>query len=162
MHVINIDDITIFSDRVVVRIRDLLKQSKPSQHLSQLVFSAYHDKRLCIVETLQEYISRTSSLRGNEKKILITTQPPFRAVAKSTISRWIKTVMQEAGIDTSIFGAHSTRAASSTAAAKMKLSLHTIIKTVGWSNDCTFRKFYHKPVSDSLDFSSAVLGKSQL
>jgi len=50
------------------------------------------------------------------------------------------------GIDTSVFKGHSTRAASTSAAAVCKVLLSTILDNAGSSNATTFGKFYKKPI----------------
>ena len=72
--------------------------------------------KICVVKTLSHYLERTQSFREQETKLFLTYQKPHRAVSASTISRWIKSMLKRAGVDTSKFGAHSTRAASSSAA----------------------------------------------
>ena len=44
--------------------------------------------------------------------MFIATIKPYRAVTSSTIARWLKNLLEAAGIDSSIFGAHSIRGAS--------------------------------------------------
>ncbi len=51
-----------------------------------------------------------------------------KAVTSSSIARWLKTILEEAGIDTTIFGAHSTRGASASAAAKTDVTTGDILK----------------------------------
>ena len=83
-------------------------------------------------------------------------QKPFKPVRKDTISRWIKNVLKYAGIDTTKFGAHSTKAASISAAAKAGTPLDVILKSAGWSNCGTFAKFYKKPINTQCNFGSAL------
>ena len=64
---------------------------------------------------------------------------------KDTISRWCKSVLSSAGIDTSNFKGHSTRAASSSHLAVNDISIKDIMLSAGWSNERTFQQFYHKP-----------------
>ena len=61
-------------------------------------------------------LERTQSFREQETKLFLTYQKPHHAVSASTISRWIKSMLKRAGVDSSKFGAHSTQAASSSAA----------------------------------------------
>ena len=65
--------------------------------------------------------------------------------------------MIDAGMDMSVFSPHSTRAAATSAAARMNVSITTILRTAGWTGDSTFRAFYHKPVRINCDFGSALL-----
>lgn len=94
-----------------------VKQSRPGikQHVIKLeVYSI--DDRLCVVTLLKEYLSRTASLRGKHSQLFISYVKPFSPVSCDTISRWVKTVIQRAGIDTTKNKPHSTRAASTSAA----------------------------------------------
>jgi hypothetical protein len=49
-------------------------------------------------------------------------------------------VLRLAGIDTSIFKAHSTRSASTSAATKLGVPLQDIMSSAGWSSNSTFGK----------------------
>ena len=62
-----------------------------------------------------------------------------------TNARWLKAVLDKAGIDTNIYHAHSTRAAS-TSAKTAKLSVNTIMTAAGWTNALILSKFCGKPV----------------
>ena len=55
-------------------------------------------------------------------------------------------VLGQAGIDTSIFKAHSTRSAAASAAANAGITTADILRAADWSNETTFTKFYYKPV----------------
>jgi hypothetical protein len=57
-------------------------------------------------------------------------------------------VIQEAEIDSLIFKAHSTGAASTSAAAKNNLLLGDILKMGDWTSPSTFQRFYYTPVVD--------------
>ena len=100
-------------------------------------------------------------LRGSECKLFISTQKPHNPISVDTIGRWIKSVMTNAGIDMNCFSPHSTRSAATSAAAKAKVSVATILRTAGWTTDNTFRKFYNKPVKLSSEFSNALLDNFQ-
>ena len=63
-----------------------------------------------------------------------------------TVRRWIRTTLAGAGIDTSKYGAQSTRSASTSAAKGNSIFIATIMKSAWWSQESTFTKFYHKPV----------------
>ena len=95
---------------------------------------------------LKEYIRRTESIRKNEKQLFISFHKPYAAVARSTISRWLKDVLYEAGIDVGTFKAHSTRAASCSRAKKDGVPIEDILRNAGWANDSTFKKFYNKAI----------------
>ena len=142
-------------------VLDLVKQSKPGVHVKPLEFSVYSENyKLCIVKTYQEYIRRTSKLRGNEQKVFVSTVKPHKAVGKSTLARWIKCIMGNAGINIEQFGAHSCRSASTSSAAVKGLQLDTIIRAAGWKSASTFRKFYLKTIEEpclSDNFAESIL-----
>eukprot|EP00794_Sanderia_malayensis_P008458 gene8458-9363_t len=54
--------------------------------------------------------------------------------------------LAKAGIDTSVYKAHSTRAAASSAAKANEVSIRTIMDHAGWSSENTFMKFYNKKI----------------
>lgn len=121
-----------------------------------VTYMAYTDHLLCPVRTLTDYIERTKENRGDLSKVFITTRKPFREVASPTVARWIKDLLRVCGID-GAFGAHSTRAASTSKAADTGVPLKAILGAANWSpNACVFQKFYHKPI-DSRTVQDAVL-----
>ncbi|CAC5391519.1 unnamed protein product [Mytilus coruscus] len=155
VHLIKLNNITISNDNMKVYIVDLVKQSKPGKHIGPLEFNRHDDYKLCVIVAMEEYLKRTSKLRGQEKSLFISCVKPFKTVTKSTISRWIKQLLGKAGIDIKVYGTHSCRSASSSSAAAHGIPLNNILKTAGWSSAQTFYKFYFKPIqtqtlSDSL------------
>ena len=82
---------------------------------------------------------------------------PHKAFGRDTISRWVKTVLSSAGIDTKKFRPHSTRAAAVSSANNASVPLDEILSTAGWSSESTFAKFYNKPVVRESHFASSVL-----
>ena len=74
----------------------------------------------------------------------------------------MRTNLEQAGIDTSVFGAHSTRGASSSAAARGGVMTEDILKAANWSLESVFQKFYHKTVNKAA-YGRAVIGsKNQI
>ena len=73
----------------------------------------------------------------------------------------MKDVLSSAGIDVSVFSAHSTRSASTSAALAGGASIESILKAASWSSDCTFATFYNKCTVD-FDFANAVYNSAQL
>jgi len=80
------------------------------------------------VSTLKEYKSRTQSLQGRETNLLVAIIKPHKAVSSSTVARWLKSLPEASGIDTSLFVAHSVRGASSSAAASAGIQPQTFLK----------------------------------
>ena len=140
-------------------ITDLLKQSRPGKHVDPIVSHVYSDDpTLCIVTCIKHYVNRTQLLRQpGDDGFLISFNKPHKSVSKDTIARWIKWVLNNAGIDITIYGAHSTRAASSSAVHRSGVPITDIMKSAGWSNDKTFAKCYRLPLDNSCIYMDSVL-----
>ena len=72
---------------------------------------------------------------------------PHSAIGSQTVSRWIRTVLSNAGIDAHQYTGHSTRAAATSMAADSGVPLEDIIAAADWSSATTFERFYHKTIS---------------
>jgi len=146
LHFLNIKDMTFKKNSVCFQIQNLLKQSRPGNYGTTIDLEAYPpDRRLCVVKLLKCYLDRTAHLRGNETQLFINFQKPYKKVSKDTLSRWLKLVLNAAGIDTEKYKAHSTRSAATSAAKAIQVPIMDILQTAGWSSEPTFRKFYDKP-----------------
>ncbi len=67
------------------------------------------------------YIERAKPLRSSSK-LFVSTVKPHGPVSKDTISRWVKASLRIAGIDTSVFKPHSTKAAATSAAQRRRFA----------------------------------------
>ncbi len=70
-------------------------------------------------------------------------------------------MLKEAGVNTKLYPAHSTRAAATSGASESGVSLAEIMKTAGWKRESTFQKFYQKPVEKSCGFQKGLLKKNR-
>ena len=98
------------------------------------------------------------SITSREQSIHTQLNHIYRPIGTSSIGRWIKTVLNTSGEDTTKFKAHrlhSTRAAAVSKKSKM-LTTDEILKHVDWWQE-TFQQFYNKPVIVHNKFSKAVL-----
>jgi integrase len=112
------------------------------------------DSRLCPVSTLNVFVQKTAILRRNlpvdHTLFLAFIEKPesVTSIRPSTMSNWVKLLMEKSGIDTTKFKAHSIRAASSTKAVEKGHSIDSVKEHAGWSlNSNTFEKFYYKPTN---------------
>ena len=155
---LSLDNAQITKTKVSFQVDEHIKQSRPGWVGCKVEAVAYPpDRRLCVVTYITHYIERTQSIRNKEQSLLVSYVKPHRKVSESTIARWIKEIMKEAGIDVNTFKSHSTRAASTSTAKPMDVPIEDILKTGGWSTEQTFQKFYRKPVKKQKDFATAVL-----
>ena len=148
-----------------IYIQKVLKTTKPGKHIKPIVFRRYDQADLCIVQHLHRYWALTAQLRQHpgQGQLLISYRKPHGPVSVDTISRWIKAILGASGIDTTIFGAHSTRSASTSAAARQGAPLAIIMQAANWQQAGTFAKFYHRTVpspGDDTGFMEAVLASA--
>jgi len=147
---------------VVFQPSHLSKQSRPSHHNISFFFPRFKENRcLCPVETLKVYEEKTAAFRNNpkENRLFRSFIGKHGPVTSSTIARWLKSCLHKAGVDTSRFTAHSTRAAAATKAAMSGLTVEEIMKAADWSSEGVFQKFYYRP-QHSVEFGSSVLAAS--
>ena len=161
LHAMNLDFCDIGSTSASFNIREVLKHNTPNNNKNEVILPSYpNNKRLCVVTYLKKYIKRTQPFRKSQK-LFLSYQAPHHPVSKDTISRWIKSTLLKAGINTSTFKAHSTRAAA-TSAVTQQVDLTSILKAAGWTNCRTFATYYNKKVEGAREktkFGRAVLGK---
>ena len=110
----SLDNMRSTSSSFTFVIADLLKQSRPGYKNPSIILQSYpKDERLCIFTLLKAYIQRTAPLRKDVRALFICVNKPHGPASKDTLSRWVKLVLETAGIDTDRFAPHSTRSASS-------------------------------------------------
>ena len=147
LHALTISNMTLRVNECVFVVDSVLKATKPGKHLTNIQIHAFADnKNLCPVEHLKQYLDKISVIRGLHTQLLLSYQKPHRPVSTDTIARCIKVVLTEAGINTSVFSAHSTRAASTSAAYNKGIRIDKILAAADWSTESTFSRFYRKPI----------------
>ena len=136
-------------EEVTFSLAALTKKRKVGAPPRKFFFGGFpNDKSLCAASCLQEYEARTQGFRdqsGVPSQLFLSYVRPHAPVSSQRIANWLKMVLKEAGIDTSVFSAHSTRGASATAAAKQGIPFSVIMKTADWARESTFQRFYYRP-----------------
>ena len=146
LHKIDVRNINFGENGVIIPITELIKQSNPNKpnkfslHLKPMV----EYPEICVVQALKVYLNKTKCLRNSSSKLFISSVKPHNPISKDTVSRWLKTVLFEAGVETEIFTAHSTRAAKASKDYYNGLKVEEIMKQVGLSNNKTFQRHYNK------------------
>ncbi|XP_067216270.1 uncharacterized protein [Linepithema humile] len=107
---ITINNIIKLPGRLEIRVPDIIKTSGPGKFQPLLIIPAFIEKpELCLMHSVIRYLEVTAKLRGNIQQLFITTRKPYRAINTQTFSQWIKSVLRESKIDTSIFSSsHSS------------------------------------------------------
>ena len=139
------------------------KRGSPDEIATAFFASFPSNKKLCPKSTLQHYLQRTKKYRtiippSEPDLVFVSYVKPHKPITSSTLSRWLRETIKEAGINTDIFKAHSVRGASTTAAANKNVPLKDILTMADWSSASTFQKFYYKPVFKA-NYGQAVLSK---
>ncbi len=141
-----------------------LRKSQRTGPLQSLTVRAWRDNSIiCPVTTLESYIERTETLRGpmSGNALFIGSNKPHRPVTASTVGHWIKEQLREAGIDTNVFSAHSTRGAAASHAASVGVPIATVLAQGHWASESTFARFYHRTVSANLDLVGQAVLRGQ-
>ena len=114
VHYFAIDNMELSDTKCVFKVIDKVKQTRKGYHIPPITYECYpHEVKLCPVVNIQEYIKRTASLRKPTcKQLLVSFIRPHGPISKATIARWCKSFLDVAGIGTTKFHCHSTRAPS--------------------------------------------------
>ena len=140
----------------------LQKGDRPGRVQGHQEFVEYTDKDLCVCAHIDLYLTRTESVRGDTKQLFITygARGKQTPASKDTLRRWVVQTLAEAGVDTSVFKAHSARGASSSGAKAKGLPMEDILDAGRWANVTTFSTFYDRDIIrlPGEAFQEAVLG----
>ena len=143
-------------DKYVFTIGEKLKTTKPGKHLEPIELIAYkQDESLCVVSHITHYLHMTKELRGQNCQLLISFIKPHNPVSNSTIGKWVKSILDNAGIDVTKFSGNSARPAATSYGTHTNLTLQDILKAGGWSNAQTFAAYYNKPIETN--FGASIL-----
>lgn len=154
---LDVDCLTVTNDTVVFRIFQLLKQSRPGYRNPEITLRAFpQDNRLCVYTYFLAYLQKTRLIRQGTTAVFLTLNKPHSAATKNTISRWVKAIMTQAGINTARYAPHSVRCASTSAAHRGGAPVNEIMQKAGWASNDVFAKFYDKPLNET-SFQNAVL-----
>ncbi|KZS11805.1 Uncharacterized protein APZ42_023422 [Daphnia magna] len=102
------------------------------------------------VSCLQKYVSKSGSFRSMPcLALFIETRKPYHSVSSSTLGRWMKSCLSEAGIYVSIYSAHSTRGTAASMAAAAAVAVDSILRSASWASQSTFAPFYKRSISSN-------------
>ena len=150
---------TLTRDRVAFVPAWLLKHHRQGKKIKPIVVKAYPaDPKVCVVSTLRIYLEMRL---GVSDQLLQCHRRPHGPASKDTIARWLKQVLKESGVDTSVYSAHSYRGASTSAAARVSVPIQKILDRGQWASEDTWRNHYDLPVegyaSDDDDYTEELL-----
>ena len=150
---LKVDNIVFKENKVILLPNKTMKHTKANRRSEPLIYHHYPgNEKLCIFKCLQSYIGiRNTLVTRDIKDLIISYRKPHKPVSLETISRWIKDELSKAGVDTSVFKAHSCRSASSSKARDAGISVSEILKKGGWKSVHTFKTFYSRDIINSED-----------
>ena len=159
IHLIKLENIEMKENLCTIWITDLVKQSRPGYDLPPLILKEnVKNPKLCTLSCLKCYLNKTENLRTNTRgQLILCHGAPHGPASSDTISRWLKEILNDAGIKE--FSSHSFRSASSSDMNRKGMTLHSILKTAGWSGEKTFKKYYLKPI---LSDTNSVENKTKM
>ena len=161
VHAMEIDYMDLSESKCILLLIIFSKTLSQELILNPLEYFAFEeDEQLCIISNLNDYLARTKPLRKRYSQLLISYVKSSKPAAQNTVARWIKSVLQKAGINVDIFGAHSVRAASASPTKVKGLPLDMIISAAGWPNESTFEKFYSEAIDSIRENFGQVLLKN--
>lgn len=132
-------------DRVVFQIGSLTKSGRQGRPFQSITFSKYTESSkldVHVILCLKAYIEKTRILRTTKvqkRKLFIACVRPHKPVVSCTLSRWLKVVMAQAGVDVDKYKAHSVRGASTSKANKLGLSAQQIMDRAKSAKASTFQ-----------------------
>lgn len=160
LSLIKINNTHVTPTGIKIGISDVIKTSAAGRDQPVLFLPYYNDnKAICPATIIDDYMFITRNIRPESTdRLILTFKKPYRPASSQSISRWIKQVLGESGVDVARFSAHSTRHASTSAARASGLSVDAIRKAAGWTaSSQAFARFYHRPIADESNFARAVL-----
>ena len=130
-----------------------LGKPRKSQHSGQLqkfTLTRNQDRKTCPVECMDAYLNQTQDARAKtqDASLFLSLNAPSRAVTPSTMGRWIKSFLNDAGVDTSRCSAQSTRGAAASSAAAKGMAVDSILRAAHWSSERVFARFYQRPLPE--------------
>ena len=128
---LQIDQLDLNFDSATFSITSKLKHTKSKGTI--ISYKAFPQNRnLCPILHLTRYLSVTKNLR-NSPHLFVSFQKPHGAIGTQSLSRWIRYLLSDAGIDMAIFCPHSVRASSSAAAKRRGATVDTILQAGSWA-----------------------------
>ena len=115
IHCLDVRFMVKSGDDYIFTFHKLRKSWRNSKAPPKLYFYKYpKDQELCVLSALNEYMKRTETWtkNGDKFQLLLSYIKPHVEVYSSAVSRWIKEILKEAGVNVDIFKCHSTCLAS--------------------------------------------------
>ena len=104
----------------------------------------------CVLFILFLYTWRERASQWDQSlSCLLLVFIPHLPVSSSAVARWLKKVISDSDIDTSVFKAHSIRSGAAFGHANQGVTLEDILKAADWSTETSFQRFFYKPIRNT-------------
>ena len=140
-------------------IHKLTKTRRVGEKPQVITFHRYEDPLLDVTACLRTYLGRTLNWRTTQRhhQLLLGIVAPHKPVCTSTISNWLKQMMDAAGIDITTYKGHSVQSAATSKASTAGVSVE-ILRKASWKRASTFQKYYNRGTPGQTDnFAHGVL-----
>ena len=140
-----------------------VKHSKQGMTNPSIKYHAFQkETKLCPIETITIYLQRTKEYRQrhNTTKLWLSYAPPHKPISKTTLTRWVTSMLAIGGVNTNRFKPHSLRAASTSKGFQRGISISDILKRGNWSNESVWQTYYHKEISPTESYQRTLLDAS--
>jgi len=147
-----------FTETLTIFIKDNIKTSAPGRVQPTIIVPRFiSEPKLCVFSCVSSYLEKTLPIRKSDC-LFLTLVKPHSAASTQTISRWLKVVLIEAKVNTSIYKSHSYRHAATSKAKDKGVCIDSIFRTAGWTTgSSTFANFYSRPITNINEFAEAIL-----
>ena len=156
LHALRKDQVNVTDDGLVFIVYSRLKHTRPGSPATTVTCVEWDAPELNVADYVLYYLQRTLrfrriawNLNGEDVNQLFLSHRTGKPVLRASISRWIREVLELAGIDVSTFAPHSTRGASISEATRRGASSSQILAQGNWSNLGTYERFYNREAHDT-------------
>jgi len=150
IHCLDIESMEMDEQKITFTYGKLHKSWRQGKKPPKIVFHHFkEDSSICVVKAIKDYVHRSSIWRNKNvpSQLFLSHTNPHKPVSSDTIARWLKETLKDAGINTDIFTAHSTRSASTSKAKAQGATIEEILNRGTWSSKThTWQKYYRKEV----------------
>ena len=91
---------------------------------------------------MQHYVALTRTHVGVGGPLLVSLKPPFKGLSPNAVASITKRILLAHGVDTSVWGAHSTRGAGVLLYKRLGLSSEQVCELGQWKNVQAFTSHY--------------------
>lgn len=103
------------------------------------------DSTICPVAAIERYLHTTASRRASgDESLFVGIRQPFAPLSSKAIAARVVHVLKQAGIDTTVYKAHSVRSAAVSKAIEMGMDLDDVLVHGRWRSERVFRDFYER------------------